>query len=239
VPAPERPQPPRLTLLREGEVELQGRLPWSSNYTFLAKVTLGDDACLAVYKPLKGERPLWDFEPGLFRREIAAYEVSEALGWRLVPETVRREDAPMGDGSMQWFVDDVDYDQHYFTLLELPEHHDALVTICAFDVLINNADRKGGHCLLDYEGHIWAVDHGLAFHAEPKLRTVIWEFSGQPIPRHVVDDIECFASNVPDAVAAQLDVDELEALKARARAIVHNPVLPAPLSGRPYPWPLV
>src|SRR5205807_3661892 len=112
-------------------------------------------------------------------------------------------------------------------------------TICTFDLLINNADRKGGHCLLDEDGHIWAIDHGLSLHAEPKLRTVIWEFCGQPIPRNLVDDIECLAAEIPDAVAAQLDDDEVAALRMRARAIVHNPVLPEPRSGRPYPWPLV
>jgi len=239
VSAFERAQTPGLTLLREGELEVEGRLPWSSNYTFLARVRHEGEECLAVYKPQKGERPLWDFEPGLFRREIAAYELSEALGWALVPETVRRDDAPMGTGSLQRFVDDVNFDEHYFTLLERPEHHATLIAICAFDLLINNADRKGGHCLLAEDGHIWAVDHGLAFHSDPKLRTVIWEFCGQPIPPTLVADIARIAECVPPAVAANLDDDETAALQARATAVVRRPVLPEPGAGRPYPWPLV
>ena len=237
--ADERAQAPRLSLLREGEVELEGRLPWSSNYTFLARVRRRDESCLAVYKPQNGERPLWDFEPGLWRREIAAYELSEALGWGLVPETVRRDDAPMGTGSLQRFVDDVDFDEHYFTLLEQPPHHEALITICVFDLLINNADRKGGHCLLDRHGHIWAVDHGLAFHADPKLRTVIWEFADEPVPPRLLAGLAGIAECVPPAVAENLDLDETRALQARAAAIVRHPALPAPRSGRPYPWPLV
>ena len=236
--APERAQAPDLTLLREGEVELQGRLPWSSNYTFLANVKRGEESCLAVYKPRKGERPLWDFPGGLYRREIAAYELSEALGWGIVPETVAREDAPLELGSLQRFID-ADFDQHYFTLLDEPEHHDALIRICAFDLLANNADRKGGHCLLGSDGRIWAVDHGLCFHAEPKLRTVIWEFCGQRIPDDLVADIARVGADVPPGLAAHLDRDEVAALSARAAAIARSPVLPEPRSGRPYPWPLV
>jgi len=228
-----------VNLLREGDVELEGRLPWSSNYTFLARVRSEGDTCLAVYKPQNGERPLWDFEPGLWRREIAAYELSEALGWGLVPETVQRDDAPMGRGSLQRFVDDVDFDEHYFTLLERPEHHEALVAICVFDLLINNADRKGGHCLLDSNGHIWAVDHGLAFHADPKLRTVIWEFADEPVPPRLVVGLAGLVECVPPAVSAHLNPDEVRALQGRAAAIVARPVLPSPRSGRPYPWPLV
>ena len=116
---------------------------------------------MAVYKPARGERPLWDFPPGLYRRELAAYLLSEALGWGLVPPTILR-DGPLGEGSLQLFVP-ADFEQHYFTLLERPEHHDALQAICLFDLLANNADRKSGHCLLGRGRPLWAIDHGLAF----------------------------------------------------------------------------
>lgn len=219
-------------------MEVEGRLPWSSNYTFLVRVQHGEASTLAVYKPVRGERPLWDFPAGLFRREVAAYELSESLGWHIVPETVEREDAPLGPGSLQRFID-ADFDEHYFTLLETPAHHDALLRIAVFDVLANNADRKGGHCLLGDDGRIWAVDHGLCFHAEPKLRTVIWDFSGRPVPVDLAADAARIAEVVPEGVAAYLDNDEVAALQARAAAIARGAVLPAPRSGHPYPWPLV
>ena len=226
-----------LTLLREGEVEVRGRLPWSSNRTFLAEVCHGERSTLAVYKPVDGERPLWDFPPGLYTRELGAYLLSEALGWALVPETVVRE-GPLGYGSLQRFVD-ADFDEHYFTLLERPEHHAALQAICAFDLLANNADRKGGHCLLGLDGHVWAVDHGLCFHADPKLRTVIWDFAGHRIPDDLVADVSRLALHPPDALAGVLDGDEVNAVVARAAAIVRRPVFPEPRHSRAYPWPLV
>jgi uncharacterized repeat protein (TIGR03843 family) len=227
-----------LTRLGCGEVEIRGRLPWSSNYTFLVDVTFEGTCTPAVYKPLRGERPLWDFGSGLFRREVAAYEVSRALGWDLVPATIARGDAPHGMGSLQHFVE-VDYDQHYFTLLERPERHADLVRICVFDVIINNADRKGGHCLLDGEGHVWAVDHGLCFHADPKLRTVIWDFGGQRVPDDLAADAARFAKNPPLALSDLLGEDEVDALIGRAEAIGRAPELPEPTSERAYPWPLV
>ncbi len=136
--------------------------------------------CRAVYKPLRGERPLWDFPDGLYRREVAAYELSAALGWSLVPETVARDDGPYGAGSYQRFVD-ADFTEHYFTLLEQPDHHDLLRRIAVFDLVANNADRKSGHCLLGDDGNIWGIDHGLCFAVPPKLRTVMWDFAGEPI----------------------------------------------------------
>ena len=149
MPTDERPPGSRtLTLLRQGHIELQGRMPWSSNSTFLVTVCADDEPIQAIYKPHRGERPLWDFPDGLYRREVAAYELSEALGWRLVPETVLRDEAPFGTGSLQRFVE-ADFEQHYFTLLEdHPETHDALRAIATFDLVANNADRKSGHCLL-------------------------------------------------------------------------------------------
>src|SRR5205814_6009570 len=132
-------------LLRHGEVTVKGRMSWSSNATFLVELALNGTTGQAVYKPRRGERPLWDFPPALYRREIAAYLLSEALGWGLVPLTIERE-GPLGDGSLQLFVP-ADFRQHYFTLLEQEEHREALRRICVFDLVANNADRKSGHCL--------------------------------------------------------------------------------------------
>ena len=234
---PERPQADSLTLLREGDVEVSGRMPWSSNGTYLVEVCGGDETMRAVYKPVRGERPLWDFPDGLYRREVAAYVVSEALGWGLVPETVLRE-GPLGPGSLQRFVD-ADFAQHYFTLLEFATHHDVLKAICTFDLLVNNADRKGGHCLLGTDGKVWSVDHGLCFHVDPKLRTVMWDFEGMPIPESLVSDLARFAVSPPTEVHGLIDGEEIEALAARAAAIVKRPVFPSARSARPYPWPLV
>jgi len=234
---PERPQADSLTILREGEVEVEGRMPWSSNGTYLVQVCKDGDAMRGVYKPVRGERPLWDFPDGLYRREVAAYVVSEALGWGLVPETVLR-DGPLGTGSLQRFMD-ADFSQHYFTLLEFPEHHAVLQAICTFDLLANNADRKGGHCLLGTDGRVWSVDHGLCFHVDPKLRTVMWDFEGMPIPDSLVSDLARFAVSLPDELHGLIDGEEIEALAARAAAIVKRPVFPPARSARPYPWPLV
>jgi uncharacterized repeat protein (TIGR03843 family) len=226
-----------LTVLREGEVEVEGRMPWSSNGTYLVEVGLEDETTRAVYKPFRGERPLWDFPHGLYQREVAAYVVSEALGWGLVPETVVR-DGPLGTGSLQRFVP-ADFQQHYFTLLEFPEHHDALKAICTFDLLANNADRKGGHCLLGEDGRVWSVDHGLCFHVDPKLRTVMWDFEGMAIPDNLVSDLARLDGSLPTELDDLLDREEREALTARAAALVRRPVFPAARSARPYPWPLV
>jgi len=182
-------------------------MPWSSNGTYLVEICSDSDPMRAVYKPGRGERPLWDFPDGLYRREVAAYVVSEALGWGLVPETVLR-DGPLGPGSLQRFVD-ADFSQHYFTLLEFPEHHDALKAICTFDLLANNADRKGGHCLLGTDNRVWSVDHGLCFHTDPKLRTVMWDFEGMPVPEHLVADLARFAVAIPDDLNGLIDGDEV------------------------------
>ena len=189
------------------ELTVEGRLPWSSNLTFL--VTLegtGSDpatrdrvrsgrtggtlatvrrrstpARQAVYKPHQGKQSLWDFPDGLYRREVAAYRLSEALGWGLVPPTVLREDAPFGPGSVQLFLQS-DYEQHYFTLLEGGGREEELRVFCAFDVVANNADRKSGHVLYGADGRLWGIDHGLCFHVQHKLRTVIWDFAGRRSP---------------------------------------------------------
>jgi uncharacterized repeat protein (TIGR03843 family) len=227
-----------LELLARGEIVVKGRLPRSSNRTFLVEVAHAGRTVLAVYKPGAGERPLWDFPPGLYQRELAAYLLSEALAWGLVPPTIVR-DGPAGEGSLQLFVD-ADFEQHYFTLREEPGHHDRLKLICAFDLVANNADRKSGHCLLDRDSLIWAIDNGLSFHAEPKLRTVIWDFAGEPIPRQVVGDVRRLVkTGLPEDLVTLLQPDERDALLARAKALVAEARFPEDASGYRYPWPLV
>jgi uncharacterized repeat protein (TIGR03843 family) len=229
-----------LDILRAGEVEVLGRMPWSSNATLLVDVR-HDRGCLrAVYKPRRGERALWDFPAGLDRREVAAYELSAWLGWDVVPETVLRSDGmPFGVGSLQRFVP-FDVEAHYFTLLEDQGRHPVLRTICCFDLLANSADRKGGHCLAGDDGRVWAVDNGLTFHCEPKLRTVIWDFSSEAIDVDLLAGVRRVADQGgPDTLAGLIDGDERAALVHRAEAVAASGEFPIDTSGRRYPWPLV
>ncbi|MGH7316135.1 MAG: SCO1664 family protein [Candidatus Rokuibacteriota bacterium] len=227
-----------LRLLREGDITVKGRMPRSSNATFLVELALNGATTLAVYKPERGERPLWDFPPGLHRREIAAYLLSEALGWGLVPPTAPR-DGPLGEGSLQLFVP-ADFRQHYFTLLEAVEHRERLQQICLFDLVANNADRKSGHCLLVPDDRIYAIDNGLTFHAEPKLRTVIWDFGEEPIvPARLEDLRRVVSDDLPSPLAELLDADEQRALKRRARGLLRSGHFPVDESGLRYPWPLI
>ncbi len=231
-------EPEPLDLLRRAQITVKGRLPWSSNVTLLVELTHGRATALAVYKPGRGERRLWDFPPGLYRRELAAYELSEALGWRLIPPTIVR-DGPLGEGSIQLFVS-ADFAQHYLTLVERPEHRERLQQLCAFDLLANNADRKSGHCLLGPDAQIHAIDNGLTFHHEWKLRTVIWEFANEPIPDDMLVAIRRLASGgLPPAVAELLEPAEQEALLARGQGLLDEPRFPAASSSARYPWPLV
>jgi len=228
-----------LMLLTEGRVELLGRIPRGSNATFLAQVSRGDETGWAVYKPEAGERPLYDFEPGLYRRERAAYLLSEYLDWGIVPPTVIRAEAPLGIGSLQWFVAG-DQHEHYFTLYaDSPETHRILQQIALFDCVTNNTDRKSGHVLRGDDGRVWGIDHGLCFSAGFKLRTVIWDFAGEPIPDALLMDIAPLAEAVPPAVAGLLDDAEVSALKRRVRRLLQDGVLPADPTGMRYPWPLV
>jgi uncharacterized repeat protein (TIGR03843 family) len=218
-------------------VTLKGRMPWASNATFLVELALAGVTLRAVYKPERGERPLWDFPRGLYKRELAAWQLSEAFGWGLVPLTIER-DGPYGEGSFQLFID-ADFEQHYFTLREKPEHHPQLQRMCLFDLVANNADRKSGHCLLGPDG-IYGVDNGLCFHVEPKLRTVIWDFGGEPIPSEMLADVRRFTrAKLPKALAKLLDQDEQKALRARASALASSDCFPVDASGHRYPWPLV
>jgi uncharacterized repeat protein (TIGR03843 family) len=228
-----------LERLATGEMEVLGRMPYSSNMTLLVTVRNDGHETAAVYKPGRGERRLWDFPPDIYRRERAAYLLAEALGWELVPPTVLRDEAPLGPGSVQLFIE-ADFEEHYFTLVEDDRYHHDLQRICVFDLLSNNTDRKSGHCLVDAVGRVWGVDNALCFSAEPKLRTVIWDFGGQPIPEPLVADVGRFVeAGIPPAPAALLDDAERDALLRRARRVLANPGFPVDRSGRRYPWPLV
>ncbi|MDP9074876.1 MAG: SCO1664 family protein [Actinomycetota bacterium] len=239
MPADQRqPVADALRVLAEGEIELLGRMPWSSNGTFLVTVSLDGAQLNAVYKPHRGERPLWDFPAGLYQREVAAYRLSQALGWPRVPETVVRADGPFGVGSLQRFID-ADFDQQYFTLLAQERHHPALKAMATFDLVANNADRKGGHCLVDGDENLWGIDHGLCFNVAPKLRTVIWDFCGEAIPAPLLDDLRRLATNPPASLDDLLDRAERDAIVRRAERVVATGRFPDPGDGWPYPWPLV
>ena len=232
-------------LLTTGTLEIEGRMPWSSNGTFLVTVTGettgGEELrAAAIYKPGRAERPLWDFPDGLYRREVAAFELSEALGWGLVPPTVETdESAPLGPGSLQLFVD-ADFEQHYFTLLDEEAHHRTLRRMAAFDAVANNADRKGGHCLIDRQGRIWGIDHGLCFHVQHKLRTVIWDFAGEAVADADLADLARFVdAGLPDRLGRLLHPEEGRAVLKRARRLLDSGTLPEPRTDHPYPWPLV
>lgn len=230
---------PVLDLLSGGSVEVVARIIPSSNHALLAEVSSDSGTVAAVYKPEAGERPLWDFEPGLYRREVAAYLLSEWLGWGLVPPTVVRDDAPAGVGSLQLFVD-ADPEEHYFTLYErAPETLAALRSMAVFDLLANNADRKSGHVLRGPDGRVQGIDHGLCFAADDKLRTVIWDFAGEPIGAELLDDLAPLAVEVPPPLASLLDPEELSALQARARRLLDTGRFPFDRNGRRVPWPLV
>jgi hypothetical protein len=228
--------------LRRGELDVLGRMAWSSNATFLATASLDGLELPVVYKPERGERPLWDFPHGtLARREVAAYELSVGLGWDLVPETVLR-DGPLGAGMVQRFVDH-DPDDHYFTLLET--HADDFRRFAAFDVLANNADRKGGHCLRARDdGHIWGIDHGLTFNVSDKLRTVIWDFAGERVPDDIVATLRCvldlLRGPLGDTLGELLAPAEVDAVEDRTLALLRAGVFPSPDEGyHTVPWPLV
>lgn len=229
-----------LSLLTHGTLEPVGLLPGASNDTFLATIAEGELETYAVYKPRDGEAPLWDFPEGtLYRREMGAFVISEALGWGLVPPTVIR-DGPLGVGMVQLFIDH-EPSEHYLTLADA--HADVFRRVAAFDIAVNNADRKAGHCLLQRgTGRIFIVDHGVTFSVQPKLRTVIWEHAGERIPAEVLADLANLASmlasgDVREAMDELLAPEERDALEARIAALMQHAVYPEPGPGRPYPWP--
>jgi uncharacterized repeat protein (TIGR03843 family) len=223
-----------------GRLEVLGRLPRASNLTLLVRAIDDGDELLAVYKPMAGEAPLWDFPTGtLHRREVAAHRTARALGWPAVPATVLR-DGPLGVGCVQRFVDH-DPEATYFTLG--PEHAESLRRIALFDLVVNNADRKAGHCLLDDAGRIWCVDHGVCFAVHPTLRTVIWDFVGEPIPPSLAADLARVEQDLiargalHRALAELLSPEEVRAVGRRVRALLEIGRFPEPGPGRPFPWP--
>lgn len=228
-----------LELLADGAVEILGRMPYSSNATFLVDIEHEGLEAQGIYKPLRGESPLWDFPDGLYKREIAAFVTSEALGWGLVPPTIER-DLEHGVGSLQLFMPCI-FEEHYFTLREETDRYDdEFRTICAFDVVINNTDRKAGHCILGTDDKIWAIDHGVAFHHEFKLRTVIWDFVGEPLTDELCDDLWRFVDDAPAALDDLLSPFERDAMRTRATALGTARSFPRDdTGGRRFPWPLV
>ncbi len=263
--------------LIEAPLEVVGRFADASNATLLVRLIdrdertlaqladeLGrdpdlddlDPADLAVYKPRRGDTPLWDFPSAtLHRREVAAYEVAAALGWDLVPVTVLRHDAPFGVGSVQRFVAH-DPERHYFALLEEGETApvEQLRAMVLLDLIIDNADRKGGHVLIEAprvagredvhdEPRVRLVDHGVAFNVERKLRTVGWHFADEPVPdarrRDVARLVTDLDGEVGASLAALLSDDELEATRRRAERVAHLPRFPEPTGPRPFPWPML
>jgi uncharacterized repeat protein (TIGR03843 family) len=237
-----------LTILSEGKLSLKGEFMWGSNYTFLLTVEHPLGSTQAVYKPTRGVRPLWDFpSPSLARREVAAYLVSQALNWDLVPLTVYRKDSPLGPGSIQLFIEH-DPEYHYFNFSEADRQR--LRPVALFDLLVNNADRKASHILVDPDGHLWLIDHGICFHVEDKLRTVLWDFAGEPIPAELCRDLsqllqalapaEAQPSEFTAALSPYLSRAEIRALGRRAEQLLLGGCFPNPdPSRRPYPWPPV
>jgi len=230
-------------ILSTGEIEISGRFVWGSNYTFLADVKSSNVTIAAVYKPSRGERPLWDFPPAsLASREVAAYLTSQSLGWNLVPPTVMRSDGPAGSGSLQLYVD-ADIEHHYFSFSE--DEKQQLKHVALFDILINNTDRKGGHVLMSPDDHIWSIDHGVCFHQEDKLRTVIWDFAREPIPEELLADTRSFREKILNDKELQekylclISENEFVALLSRVNRVLEDKLYPDPDSDRPYPWPLV
>lgn len=261
-------------VLQRGELTVIGRIRSASNATFLCEAVLGERTQHCVYKPIRGEAPLWDFPEGtLAGREFGAYLVSAALGWNIVPHTIIR-DGPAGPGMLQRWVDQpsdnddddagnagpdlidllpagkipagflpvlqaYDYAGDEVTLVHADD--DRLRRIAVFDVLINNADRKGGHVLSGVDGGVYGVDHGVSLHVEDKLRTVLWGWAGKPVDDDTLEAVAALGEALGDELGAQLCCHltprEVAALRARVVALLRNPVMPAPDRRRPIPWP--
>ena len=234
----------QLAILNAGTMQTAGLVPWGSNYTFLVVIQHGEEEQNAIYKPQQGEQPLWDFPHGtLCLRERCAYLVSHALGWHIVPPTVLRE-GPRGMGSVQWFVEH-DPNETFFNFQDGAQWQTQLQKIGLFDIVTNNADRKGGHIIRDTADHLWGIDHGLCFHTDYKLRTVVWDFAGQPIPAPLTADLERLCAEIATAEpwAAELQQHltqrEWQAFQRRLQQLLTQAIFPFPGPGRHYPWPLI
>lgn len=235
--------PDLIDRMTHAPLKAHGFLANASNHTLLVSVGALTDGLAGVYKPQSGERPLWDYRDGsLARREAAAYVVDSFLGWRIVPPTVYRADGPKGPGSLQMFVPH-DPEVHYFTLIDDQATHPALARMALFDLLVNNGDRKASHVMRADEGHLWGCDHGLTFHADPKLRTVIWELGGRPIPDEDRAELGGLAATLEaggltEALAPLLEEQEIVRLTERAGILSNLASLPdVDPDHRPYPWP--
>jgi len=228
-----------IPLFSEGEYEVEGRMPYSSNATLLVTVTSGEKSHKAIYKPGDGERPLWDFPDGLYKREVAMFRLADQLSWDVIPPTALAK-GPFGWGSVQAFVN-ADFSQHYFTIKEAGLATADLHRLCVLDLIANNTDRKSGHCLLGVDGHVYGIDHGLAFHQQWKLRTVMWDYVGQDIPDDMLSDIERFVEEGPhEALTKLLNIFEVDAMKTRAKAVLTEAKFPEDeTEGHRWPWPLV
>nr|MBN1229506.1 SCO1664 family protein [Anaerolineae bacterium] len=231
-----------LELLKSGDLDDPiGLIPWGSNHTFLVKIADKTRSGYAIYKPRAGERPLWDFQDGtLCQRETAAFEVSEAIGWRQVPPTVLRA-GKLGIGSLQWFIPH-NPEFTYFTLQG--QFIDQFQQVALFDLVLNNADRKGSHCLLGAHGKIWLIDHGVCFHTQHKLRTVIWDFEGLAIPEKLCEDLvrldkALAEESLLSRLESMLDAAEIGALRRRVERLLEQRGFPVSGPGRNYPWPPV
>ncbi|MBF6328393.1 SCO1664 family protein [Nocardia transvalensis] len=262
-----------------GELSIIGRVSTASNLTLVCEIDTdgrvrepaAETGVRVVYKPIRGERPLWDFPDGtLAGREVASYLISQALGWAVIPETILRE-GPLGPGMVQRWVESADHHSVRGDRLDLVDlvpagavpdgfrevlraldgngaevslvHADdpRLQRMAVLDVLLNNADRKGGHALEGVDGGVYGVDHGICLHAEPKLRTVLWGWAGEPVADHLLGDIAALVKALPgevgDALADHLTDAEIEALGRRGRRLLDDPVMPLPVTARPIPWP--
>ena len=229
-----------MRVLSEGTLEVAGRLVEASNMTLYCSVRLGRHVAACVYKPVRGERPLWDFPDGtLAAREVAAFEVSQAIGWRLVPPTVYR-DGPFGPGMVQLWIDT---DPAVDLMALIRSRNPALRRMAVFDAIVNNADRKGGHLLPLPEGHVYGVDHGVCFSAEDKLRTVLWQWRGKPLPREAMTvlarlDQELESGRLGRRLCELLTPAEVEATWMRVRRLLETGIHPLPSGDWPaIPWP--
>ncbi len=226
--------------LKTGTFKLKGQFVRGSNYTFLGEVQLDGELIPVVYKPSRGEQPLWDFPQNtLAKRETAAFLFSQWLGLNLVPPTVyRKKGLPFGSGSVQLYIHhDVNY--HYFSFSD--EDRMRLDIVALMDLLMNNADRKGSHVLIDSKNNIWCIDHGLCFHNEDKLRTVIWDFAGKPIRGDLLEDIKRLVASREDihmVLKPYLTRGEINSMLRRAVRLLENPVFPIPgADRRMFPFP--
>lgn len=228
-----------LDLLTNGTIEVTGRLVDASNVTLLAEISTDDEIAECVYKPVAGERPLWDFPEGtLAGREVATYLVSEATRWRVVPPTVLR-DGPYGPGMVQlWMDGDPSVD-----LLDLARaDRPALRRMAVLDAVVNNADRKGGHLIPMPDGHVYGVDHGICFSVEPKLRTLLWRWAGRPLTEDAVDTLERLSAELHGELGERLEehltVTEVRQTRRRVATLLRTGIHPEPSGDWPaLPWP--